>query len=445
MHIKAVSITFLLGVLFLFFSSFILAGTAYSAPPDCWTKKQCEAGGKYRWYQDEEIKKYCENEFLGKCFVIPDPINLQVKIPKIESVKSLIEKNSYESSNIIASDSGEVNSVRGFPVYLAILYAYFTAAAGIVAVAMVAYGGYQWMAAGGNAEKISQAKSTIQGAVIGLILALGSYVLLSQINSRLVSFVPLQVPRIRERGLGIFCTDFGVDNWVPEKQPNSTPISADMTKCGEKYVQAGNNINWCWGVKCPTGEFCLIEGEDKYECKDGEALKKQCDDLVDVGAGGAGKCEAIDQMYVSSGFGKSFTCRLHSQGTVGGDWTMEDNCKASQLLEVPDGWKRINCSAGLLDDGTQICMDGNGPRRYYSGLTFKYCRDSKRVGVATDAICIVSKETKCDSDRPYDRPNFSTKSYDPLGIRYGWRKKSNCTCPNPEDKCWEQIVFYVEP
>ncbi len=442
--LKKIVHIFLLGVLLFFFTSFVLVDEAYSAPPDCWTKKQCEAGGEYRWYQDSEIQEYCGNDSLGQCFVIPELIDLQVKIPKIESVKNLIEKNPQVSSNIVAGDSNEVESVRGFPVYLAILYSYFTAVAGIVAVAMIAYGGYQWMVAGGNAEKISQAKSTIQGAIVGLILALGSYVLLSQINSRLVNFVPIQVPRIREKGLGIFCTDFGVDNWVPESHPDSTPISAESTECGKKYIQADNSNNWCWGIKCPSGSFCLVKGEDQYECESEEALKKQCNNLVDVGAGGAGKCEAIDQMYISSGFGREFTCRLQSQGSVA-DWTMEDNCKVSQLLEAPDGWERINCSAGLLDDGTQICMDGSEPRRYHKNLTFKYCRDSKRVGVATDAICIVSKDTKCDSDRPYDYPSFSTQSYDLFGIRYGWRKKSNCTCPNPSEKCWEQIVFYVAP
>ncbi|MDP2684124.1 MAG: hypothetical protein Q8P20_03635 [bacterium] len=43
---------------------------------------------------------------------------------------------------------------------------------GLIAVVMVLYGGFTWMTAGGNEEKISKAKKIISAAVIGLIIVL---------------------------------------------------------------------------------------------------------------------------------------------------------------------------------------------------------------------------------------------------------------------------------
>jgi len=43
---------------------------------------------------------------------------------------------------------------------------------GLVAVVMILIGGFQWMTAGGNEEKVASAKKIISAAVIGLIIIL---------------------------------------------------------------------------------------------------------------------------------------------------------------------------------------------------------------------------------------------------------------------------------
>ena len=43
---------------------------------------------------------------------------------------------------------------------------------GLVAVIMILIGGFQWMTAGGNEEKVAGAKKVISAAVIGLIVVL---------------------------------------------------------------------------------------------------------------------------------------------------------------------------------------------------------------------------------------------------------------------------------
>jgi len=43
---------------------------------------------------------------------------------------------------------------------------------GLISVVMILFGGFTWMTAGGNEEKISKAKKIISAAVIGLIIVL---------------------------------------------------------------------------------------------------------------------------------------------------------------------------------------------------------------------------------------------------------------------------------
>ena len=46
---------------------------------------------------------------------------------------------------------------------------------GIVALLLILYGGFLWMTAGGNSEKLDKAKKIILRAVIGLIIIISAY------------------------------------------------------------------------------------------------------------------------------------------------------------------------------------------------------------------------------------------------------------------------------
>ncbi len=57
---------------------------------------------------------------------------------------------------------------------------------GIVAVVLILYGGFIWMTAGGDEERISQAKKILINAIIGLAIILSSYAIASFVISKLV-------------------------------------------------------------------------------------------------------------------------------------------------------------------------------------------------------------------------------------------------------------------
>lgn len=52
---------------------------------------------------------------------------------------------------------------------------------GVVAVAMIVYGGVQIMISGGDSKKLEDAKKTITSAIIGLIIALLSYAIINYV------------------------------------------------------------------------------------------------------------------------------------------------------------------------------------------------------------------------------------------------------------------------
>ncbi|MFH1291988.1 MAG: hypothetical protein ABIH87_02215 [bacterium] len=58
---------------------------------------------------------------------------------------------------------------------------------GIVAVVIIIIGGFTWMTAGGNEEKVTQAKKWIFSGIIGLAIILSAYALASWVITQLVS------------------------------------------------------------------------------------------------------------------------------------------------------------------------------------------------------------------------------------------------------------------
>jgi len=71
--------------------------------------------------------------------------------------------------------------------YLSIIYNFLISIVGVLAGAFILVGGFQYLTAGGDAARVSGAKQRIGNALIGLVLALSSYVLLNTINPDLVN------------------------------------------------------------------------------------------------------------------------------------------------------------------------------------------------------------------------------------------------------------------
>ncbi len=91
----------------------------------------------------------------------------------------------FSSPNLTLLAAGETvtlenplgNITNPTQLYARLIFA-FMGMTGVVALIMFLIGGWQWLTAGGNAEKVKKGEETIIWAVFGLVLIFASYAIL---------------------------------------------------------------------------------------------------------------------------------------------------------------------------------------------------------------------------------------------------------------------------
>ena len=160
----------------------------------------------------------------------------------------------------------------------------------VLAVVMVAIGGVIWLTSGGNPQKIGQAKSYIVSAVIGIILLMGSYLILSNINSDLVNLDGINVMVLTEKEYGCCqvmegeayaeafpalkeeCEPLG--KWVENASPDPEGKKCEKNICGQfAYEMKPSSLNSLINHYSRFGSFCLYSNESVID-KTAEDFKK---------------------------------------------------------------------------------------------------------------------------------------------------------------------------
>ncbi|HLD62168.1 MAG TPA: pilin [Patescibacteria group bacterium] len=235
-------------------------------------------------------------------------IVLQVNIPGV--TKGLCPPENAKFYSIIDANGDGKGDMTDF---LALIYKFLVGIAGIAAVIMMMVGGYYWLFAGGNASKVGEAKSMISGAVLGLFLALGSYMILNIINPDLVNwkfnpeinepqiagFQP--VSRLCDNKETMLAAGYAISKKaivkVTELRCGSTYypdiVRYEMNDCEKNKDSAAceglnkQNLyqNGCMIVTCPPdGEsLCYIDADKK-----GELVSGRCIGSIDATVKGQG-------------------------------------------------------------------------------------------------------------------------------------------------------------
>ena len=116
--------------------------------------------------------------------------------------------------------------------YIAGLYKYLIGIVGIVAGIMLTIGGVQYLTSGGSTERVGAAKDRIKNALIGLVIAFGSYVILFTINPELVRFSALKIKTVTSAALTfpelLTTTIDTTDTTDPAASP---PPASTFTEC----------------------------------------------------------------------------------------------------------------------------------------------------------------------------------------------------------------------
>ncbi len=99
--------------------------------------------------------------------------------------------------------------------YIQGMYKYGLGIGGILAAIILMAGGVLWLVSAGDVSKITQAKDLIIGSITGLMILMGSYILLSQINPELINLRSISV-RMIERIV------------IEADTEGTTPVALDM-------------------------------------------------------------------------------------------------------------------------------------------------------------------------------------------------------------------------
>ena len=116
------------------------------------------------------MKKFIKFKlFFALLFIfISAPIlscNAQIDVDKImDQDTAFTDAAGYEEG-----DDAQIGQIiaKAIQTFLSLL--------GIVFVILLIYGGYSWMTAGGNEDKVTKAKETITRAIIGLVIVASAY------------------------------------------------------------------------------------------------------------------------------------------------------------------------------------------------------------------------------------------------------------------------------
>lgn len=221
---------------------------------------------------------------------------------------------------------GNVFIVNNLKHYLLIVYNFAVSSAGLLATVVIMYGGFRWAISAGNQSQITKAKDAITSGIVGLIIALCSYIILFFINNSLVRLDTLNIPVI---------------NIATEAEATliDLPVCTDanfITECGKTICGATctSDGGQCRGSSCAT---------DSITGTTNNVATEEC------GVTGAlyGKCVCGSSPFNAFGKTNAFFCQSASC-----------NGKVNNALKVVDNYKdKENRDPQDLDQATLLVAD----------------------------------------------------------------------------------------
>ena len=144
-------------------------------------------GSLWRRYPETPATGETTKDEASKVELIPP--NLNIDIPGAGSL--------FGGGQIVTEGEEKYFYLPYIGEYVSALYNYVLGIVGILAVVVIIFAGGIWLTAGGSPERIKTAQEYIFGAVTGVVLAFGSYLILYTINPDLVRFDAVKVEVIK--------------------------------------------------------------------------------------------------------------------------------------------------------------------------------------------------------------------------------------------------------
>lgn len=177
---------------------------------------------------------------------VADPIDVRAPTPRI-----LLPGLQLSGSSVINPENSLDDVYISSPFlaqYLSALYRFGVGASVVVCLVILIISGFQWVISGGNAGVIGEAKGRIAGALTGMLLAVGSYLVLYTINPNLVRFQSLRVFYVQGVDLanlviGDRDTPYGISAGTAQKLQDTTfdDVFKAFANCP---VGNASGVNW---------------------------------------------------------------------------------------------------------------------------------------------------------------------------------------------------------
>ncbi|MDD3102369.1 MAG: pilin [Patescibacteria group bacterium] len=320
---------------------------------------------------------------------------------------------------------GDIKNISGTTLgeFIIAFYKWSIGTIAFLAVVMIMIAGFRWMTAAGSAPQITQAKDRINSALIGLILAIGAYSLLSFLNPALVRFKNLNITNINNIELGItWCRDIynnSLMNHLPEENVvEYGQVNIDKTingktqligqvldkPCAQRFqvVQEENGVwkaagNSCWTDFCEGDNSCYRQSSDNSFI---------CTDPIKLCEGKPSTSDATCALYLKDvGWGTLYdksrhVCAYEPKGL--------NNCILDTLFNCPNPkegdkkYERVNCSASKDAANNSACwLKGDEKPQVTEG---KRCADVDKTPQPTwskDGICCHEVGTLFNDSKNY--------------------------------------------
>ncbi len=273
------------------------------------------------------------------------------------------------TQKVTISNTESYNAVKNLSCYLSGFYRYFAGVAGILATVMIMYGGIQYVISFGNSGRLQAAKDTIFSAMVGLVITLGSYIILFTINPNLVT---LKLPEVGK----IYTINIDTD-WCLSSA-GDMPVVPGSTGCGDKglHTENGTQTECIWQGDCgQSGQICFY-GLGGYKCRDPkDTCKSSYSDL----------CQQVSRAIYAAGL---------TSGACASKPPDSQECAWEEQLRCPDNWVRVDCTFhGIGDLISTPCTEVLDSVKYYSlggGMFPTFCFDFSERPVAAaniESIC----------------------------------------------------------
>jgi hypothetical protein len=311
--------------------------------------------------------------------------------------------------------------------YIRAVYVYLVWAIGIIAAVMITYGGIKWVAAAGNPTTIKDAKDIITNAVIAIIIALTSVLLLNLINPDLLKLNLAKLNSVK--GIILSGGSYYADGdcyqelACPSSYQRVVGGLCDATTTAAAYAPidkdpCGNNVAMnicCQSLTDP--KLCFgFSALDKKQipgtgtCKAAAAptwSKSACRDQTSCGS--YNKANSCVGTYCANG-----ACELSTVDESGKCWPADSVHTYACLLSSNDKPLQVNLSSQLNCGQFGIVIDpklgsiqaaGTNPAECGAG---KYCQINMPPTTNGDTFGKDVNDIYCNLTVVDGQPNFTT-------------------------------------